>query len=502
MEQDHHSDAAHSGTPRPGTAHSDAAHSGPAHTAPTDSSVAHTVHAGHSTQAADTGHAGHAGHTPSPEWLASYKAAFEEARPDPGRAVVSIELDLQEVDWEFEPGVPTRAWTVGETVPGRTLEARVGDVLEIRLNNRLPEPTAIHWHGLRIPAAMDGTEHVQRPIAPGATFTYRYRLPDAGTFWYHSHVNETVQVERGLYGALIVRGPDEPLLDGERVLVFDDVELDGQGQVKPPGRWIESHDGREGHIRLVNGRREPLLDMAAGRVERWRIINAASARYLRLSIGGRPFSIIASGGGLIASPVPATEVLVVPGNRVDLAVGPFAEGETLRIESLPFKRGAFRAQRKPENFATLRVGASAISKASLPGRLREIDPLPIGNAPDEREVRLGFSLGLKHGVEFNINHEQHHRADPVRVGALQVWDVVNKSPVHHPFHLHGFFFQVLEINGAPPPYLSWEDTVNVPALGRVRIAWMPDDRPGEWMYHCHILEHHAAGMMAHFEVVR
>ena len=79
---------------------------------------------------------------------------------------------------------------------------------------------------------------------------------------------------------------------------------------------------------------------------------------------------------------------------------------------------------------------------------------------------------------------------------------VNRSPIHHPFHLHGFFFQVLEVNGKPPDYLSWEDTVSVPPFGRVRIAWMPDDRPGGWMYHCHILEHHAAGMMAHFDVVR
>lgn len=83
-----------------------------------------------------------------------------------------------------------------------------------------------------------------------------------------------------------------------------------------------------------------------------------------------------------------------------------------------------------------------------------------------------------------------------------MWDIVNRSPVDHPLHLHGFFFQVLEVNGEPPEFLSWEDTVNVPGRGRVRIAWLPDEREGEWMYHCHILEHHAAGMMAHFEVVR
>jgi len=90
---------------------------------------------------------------------------------------------------------------------------------------------------------------------------------------------------------------------------------------------------------------------------------------------------------------------------------------------------------------------------------------------------------------------------PRSSGELQVWDVVNETKMDHPFHLHGFFFQVLDVNGEPPAVLSWEDTINVPAKGRVRIAWLPDDRPGSWMYHCHILEHHAAGMMAHFDVM-
>ena len=123
----------------------------------------------------------------------------------------------------------------------------------------------------------DRTDMVQRPIAPGASFTYRFALPDAGTFWYHPHADETVQLERGLYDALVVRGPDEPVLDAERVLVLDDVALDRSGQVKPPGGLIERHDGRQGSTRLVNGRREPELEMAAGQMERWRIVNASSA---------------------------------------------------------------------------------------------------------------------------------------------------------------------------------------------------------------------------------
>ncbi len=432
----------------------------------------------------------------------AYDTAFESAQPDEGRTVVRVELEAREFDWEFVPGTRTRAWGFGGQVPGPTIEAQVGDVLEIRLTNHLPEPTVVHWHGLRIPAVMDGTERVQRPVDPGESYIYRFRVPDAGTFWYHSHFNETVQLERGLYGALIVRAPDEPVFDAERTFVLDDVELEKDGQIRPPGGWIESHDGREGTTRLVNGRQEPEIRMAAGQVERWRIVNAASARYVRLSVGGRPFRIIGTGGGLIPSPVTVTEVLLPAAGRTEIAVGPFAEGETLRIETLPFNRGSFKAHKKAELFATLRVGAAAPSRTQLPDRLREIEPLVTGPVPSNRTVRLGFGLGLKHGVEFNINHEQHHHADPVRVGELQVWEVVNRSPVHHPFHLHGFFFQVLEVNGKAPDHLSWEDTVNVPPFGSVRIAWMADDRPGGWMYHCHILEHHAAGMMAHFEVIR
>ncbi len=432
----------------------------------------------------------------------AHARAWEAAQPDEGRAVVRLELEASEFDWEFVPGQRTRAWGFNRQVPGPVIEARVGDVLEIHLVNHLPEPTVVHWHGLRIPAAMDGTGMVQRPVGPGERFTYRFRVPDAGTFWYHSHYNETVQLERGLYGALVVRGPAEPVLDADRVLVLDDVALQEDGQVKPPGGWVESHDGREGEVRLVNGRQEPEIQVAAGQVERWRVVNAASARYVRLSVGGRPFTIIGSGGGLVPAPVRVTELLLPAAGRTDIVVGPFAEGELLAIETLPFNRGSFKSHRKAERFATLRVGAARPSRARLPERLREIAPLVTGPVAPTREVRLGFGLGWKHGVEFNVNREQHHRADPERVGELEVWEVVNRSPVHHPFHLHGFFFQVLEENGKPVDQVTWEDTVNVPAFGRVRLAWVADDRPGEWMYHCHILEHHAAGMMAHFEVVR
>jgi len=415
--------------------------------------------------------------------------------------VVRYRLEAVEVEWEIAPGRTVRGYGFNGQVPGPVLEAKQGVPLEIEFTNRLPEPTVIHWHGLRIPAAMDGTEVVQRPVQPGETFTYRFTPPDAGTFWYHPHLNETEQLEKGLYGALIVRAADELALDGEKILVFDDLRVDKSGQIAKFGGLMDRHNGREGNVRLINGASEPELAIAAGQIERWRIVNASSARYVRLSLGGVPFQIIGTDGGFIEAPVAAGEVLLPPGDRVELAVGPFEnEGDVFGIEDLPYNRLA--GKKGVERFGTIRIAPRKPSTARVPARLREIAPLVAGDAPVTRTVTLGFKMSLRRGFDFVVNGERHHHGERVKVGDLQVWDVVNTTMMDHPFHLHGFFFEVLEIDGKKPAWRSLEDVINVRPKSKVRIAWYPDDRPGMWMYHCHILEHHAAGMMAHFEVVR
>jgi FtsP/CotA-like multicopper oxidase with cupredoxin domain len=418
-----------------------------------------------------------------------------------GGEVIRYRLEASEIEWEIGPGRTVRGYGFNGQVPGPVLEAKQGVPLEIELTNRLPEPTVIHWHGLRIPAAMDGTEVVQRPVQPGETFTYRFTPPDAGTFWYHPHLNETEQLEKGLYGALIVRAANELTLDGEQILVFDDLRVDKTGQIAKFGGIIDRHNGREGNVRLINGASEPELTIAAGQIERWRIVNASSARYVRLSLGGRPFQIIGTDGGLIEAPVTVTEVLLPAADRVELAVGPFDdEGAVLNIEDLPYNRMA--GKKGVERFGTIRVASRKPTTARVPARLREIAPLDTTNAGVTRTVKLGFKMSLRRGFDFVVNGERHHHGEPVKVGELQVWDVVNETMMDHPFHLHGFFFEVLEVNGKKPAFRSLEDVVNVGPKSTVRIAWYPDDRPGNWMYHCHILEHHASGMMAHFDVVR
>jgi FtsP/CotA-like multicopper oxidase with cupredoxin domain len=442
----------------------------------------------------------HHHHTTGHGAEAAYQKAYQEAQPDAGRRVIEVELEARECDWNYAPGKSVRGWGFNGQIPGPTIEAEVGDVVQVRLTNHLSEPTNIHWHGLRIPAPMDGTENVQRPVQPGETFVYRFRVPDAGTFWYHPHINETVQLEMGLYGAFIVRGPGEPRLDAERILVLDDLRLDKTGEIARFGGMIERHDGREGDIRLVNGAAEPQITMAAGQIERWRVLNASSARYILFSLGGLPFRVIGTDGGLLEAPVTVTEVLVPTADRVDLAVGPFQEGQEIPVEARKYFRMTVR-KRDTERFATLRVGGAKPSHADVPERLRSIPQLAPPDAAPTRTVKLGFKMSLTRGVDFVINKERHHQADPVKIGELQVWDVVNTTMMDHPFHLHGFFFQVLSVDGEAPPWRSWEDVVNVPPRGTVRIAWLPDERPGSWMYHCHILEHHESGMMAHFDVV-
>lgn len=397
-----------------------------------------------------------------------------------------IKLEAREFDWEIAPGRVVRGFGFNGQVPGPLITVQLGQRLVVELTNTLPEPTTIHWHGLRIPAAMDGTESVQRAVQPGETFEYSFVPPDAGTFWYHSHVNETEQVERGLYGALIVRSPDDPELDAERILLLDDLKLDEEGELAPFGDPHEHHAGREGDLLLVNGRNDPQLEMAAGQMERWRVVNVANTRFMRLSIGAQPFAIIGSDGGLLPAPVRVREVLITAGERVDLAVGPFREGEEIAIEALSHDRG--KGETAPARLARLRARAPEPSNAEIPEVLRRIEPLVAADVEPTRMISMKTLMHAGHG----------QKDEPVRVGDLQVWELVNETGQDHPFHLHGFFFQVLDDDGPT----AWKDTVNVPRKQSVRIAWVPDDRPGAWMYHCHILEHHAMGMMAHFDVVR
>jgi FtsP/CotA-like multicopper oxidase with cupredoxin domain len=417
--------------------------------------------------------------------------------------IVEYTLTATEFEWEIRPGKVIRAWGFNNQVPGPELRAKKGDTLLVKVENKLSEPTMIHWHGIRLPAAMDGTGEVQKPILPGESFEYRITVPDAGTFWYHSHQNETVQMERGMYGGIVIEDDTDPVADKERVLIMDDMKLNSKNEFTKNGvigRWIERHDGREGSTNLVNGKEALTMQMFAGQSERWRIINAASARYFTLSLDGKPFKVIATDGGLLEYARTVTELLITPGERFDIVVGPFEEGEVFSINSLPYNRVTM-LKAKLQPYATVQVMERKPSIASVPEKLTEIKSLAPQDADVSRKVKLSVDPSLAHVIDFKVNSQMHGMDKPVMVGELQVWEVANTSLMDHPFHLHGFFFQVLEENGKAPEYKAWKDTYNLKPRTTIKIAWMPDNRPGKWMYHCHIIEHHAAGMMANFEVV-
>jgi FtsP/CotA-like multicopper oxidase with cupredoxin domain len=418
--------------------------------------------------------------------------------------IVEYDFEASEFDWEIAPGKSIRAWGFNKQMPGPVLNANAGDTLVVRLTNKLSEPTTIHWHGICLPASMDGTDGVQKPVMPGEMFEYRFVVPDAGTFWYHSHTNETVQIERGMYGALIVNGEENVITDRERIFMIDDMKLNPKNEFTKPAWFIprvkERHDGRQGNTLLLNGKENMEFNMHAGQTERWRFINSSSARYFHLHLEGKEFKIIGTDGGLLEHPRIATEVLITPGERVEISVGPFAEGETFSIESLAYNRVTF-LKPKRETFAKVKIGESKPTIASIPETLRTIQPLAKADAQITRKIKMSVGPSLKNGMNFLVNGDMHVNDKPVNVGEMQIWEISNVSLMDHPFHLHGFFFQVLEENGKAPEYRAWKDTFNLKPRSKVKIAWMPDNRTGTWMYHCHILEHHAAGMMAHFDVV-
>ncbi|HEX2880347.1 MAG TPA: multicopper oxidase domain-containing protein, partial [Polyangiaceae bacterium] len=192
---------------------------------------------------------------------------------DPALDVVEVSLEAREETIELAPGHRVRMWTYNGQLPGPRIEARAGDTVRVHFKNSLPETTTIHWHGIRVPAAMDGVPAAQSPVEPNGEFTYEFVVPDAGTFWYHPHIRSDEQVERGLYGAFIVRAENEPTTTTERVVVLDDLLVDSDWM--PLGLDpMQAMVGRQGNLILANGRAHPVAEIERGGLHRFRFVNA------------------------------------------------------------------------------------------------------------------------------------------------------------------------------------------------------------------------------------
>lgn len=428
-----------------------------------------------------------------------------DLNPDPRIVEVQLEAVEAEVDYRGD-GEVTRVMAYRDagrpgsaaTVPGPHIITNAGDTLVVRFTNRMTErTTTVHWHGLRLPADMDGNPAHSGATYPGESFEYRFVVRDAGLHWYHPHVDTDEQMELGLYGTLLVRAPGEPEVDVERVLVLDDVDLDSDARVRLDPDAEDIALGRHGEVILVNGRERPSLVVQSGTTERWRVVNAANGRYFKLELAGHRFVVVGGDGGPLASPDETDSLLIAPGERHDLLLTVTAEpGERMWLRSGPVERG--HGEIPAFDLLEMRVAsADTEPRKVVPEQFTAaFELLPVTAATPVRTFRLGEDLEHSNGPRFTINDELWPFNEPIvaQLGDLEVWSLENLGDGEHPFHLHGAFFHVLDRNGVPEPRPAWKDTIGVAAHTTLRVA-VRHETPGMWMYHCQIPEHAERGMM-------
>ncbi|MGH7468977.1 MAG: multicopper oxidase family protein [Longimicrobiales bacterium] len=422
---------------------------------------------------------------------------------------VEVTLTATRTRLSLVAGGATDAFAYNGRIPGPTLEVREGDRVIIHFRNELGEETTVHWHGLHIPWSADGSPF--HPIAPGQQVDYDFKIPPgtAGTYWYHPHPHHHTrdQVAKGLYGAIIVRAADDPLRGlPEKLLILGDNRFLADGSVDLPERRtpqgrIDFENGREGDVLFVNGQVMPALEIRSGEVQRWRVINASAARVYRLSLPGHTLLHVGSDGGLFERPVETSDILVASSERVELIVrGTGVPGSSaVLLQNLPYDR--YIPQTRPADWQrtrellTLRYAdGPAAAPATLPATLRPVAPI------DQSQVKTTRVMVLTQGFINGKTMDMSRVDGTAALGTTEIWQVENLVGMDHPFHLHGFRFQVLDRNGVPEPFLSWKDTVNVPKHETVRFIVKYEDFAGKWMFHCHILDHEGHGMMGILEV--
>lgn len=395
-----------------------------------------------------------------------------------------------------------RARTCNGGLPGPLIKTRVGDRLIVHFTNQLKDPTTVHWHGVRVPIAMDGVPDISQPeVKQGESFTYDFVVRDAGLYWYHPHVMSAAQVGFGLYGALLVEDQEDGVGVADQVtIVLSDIGFDAKGQLEPAdsGGSAGMVFGREGDYVLVNGRVRPVLRARPGAPQRWRIVNTAKSRFFYLDLEGQAFTVIGVDGGLQERPVTSDILLVTPGERVDVIVTPKGKaGTPLTLRAMLYNRGYGSVQyRGVEDVMSIEF-TNQPPIAAAPVRVRRTISAPTVEGATPVNFVLTLPPMENNKSEFRVNGVPFWKAKPfvAALGETQLWTVKNDSDWDHPFHLHGFFFQVIDEKGQPVRPLAWKDTVNVPMKTTTRLLVTFDERPGEWMFHCHILDHADGGLM-------
>lgn len=427
-------------------------------------------------------------------------------------------------------------WTFNNSVPGPEIRVNQGERVQIVLNNALPEPVTIHWHGVPVPNAMDGIPGVtQNAVQPGESFTYDFVADVPGTYWYHSHQDGVNQVDKGLYGSFIVEAENNQV-DRDYTLVLDewistdmDMNMDNMemGNMEgmdhgtenaaentgdnTNGMDMEAHDMSMYDLYTINGKSADAirkLTVKEGEKVRIRLINAGFMSH-KMHLHGHEFKVTATDGQPINNPASISDQLieVAPGERYDLEFTANRPGDWYLEEhgdTAPIK--GMKAVISYEN------GSEGTDKPNESVALKSLDITKYGQATDKpfelnqtfnHEYTMNLGTDEKDGEQvFTINGKTYPDTEKLKVkkGDKVKVKLVNTSKTDdHPMHLHGHFFQVLSKNGKPiegSPIMK--DTLNVKPGEEYVIAFEADN-PGDWMFHCHDLHHATAGMVTHVQ---
>ena len=420
-------------------------------------------------------------------------------------------------------GPPTALWAYGGSSPGPVIRARQGERVRVRLRNNLPEATSTHWHGIRIENAMDGVPGMtQDAVPPGGFFDYSFIAPDAGTYWYHSHNKSWEQMARGLYGPLIIEERDPLPADREMLLVIDDWRLGEDGQVHAASfgsmrDW--SHGGRLGNWLTINGASAPALTVKRGERLRLRLINCANARIVTLKLDRLAPLLIALDG----QPLSRAQEIGLSGS---LTLAPAQRADLLLDISLdPGDRAQILEATRQE---AIEIGSFLCNGVAADGMAgKDMPTLPSNNLPDpdlSDPLKLDLVMeGGAMGAMRSAVYDGRERSIQELVAEGQVWalngvagmtdtplariergrSVVlnfdNQTAWPHGMHMHGHHFRAVARNGEALDSGPWRDTELVAPNEKISVAFVADN-PGQWLIHCHMLEHQAAGMKTWFEV--
>ena len=412
---------------------------------------------------------------------------------------------------ELIPGTTTPAWCFNGDFPSPVIRAKQGQEVRILFRNRLPEATTIHWHGLRIPIEMDGVPFLsQPPIPPGEDFLYRFTPPDAGTFWYHPHVNSLVQLGKGLVGPIIVDEADPVQFDNDLPLMMKNWHINDDGSFAPfTSPRAAFRMGTPGAFESVNGIQNPSYTVRPGALVRLRFLNVDNTVMYKVAIPDHKAWIIAIDGSPVAAPIPLDQHEMGPGMRLDVAlVAPSEAGKTVSIKNA---KG-----RLLFNLLELQTEGEAITES------RSIAALPHNPIPEpdlDNAETLNFVFEWEGAVtptnkDGKTNYKfwtMNRRAwegmsadnipEPLatlELGKSYRFRLKNVTPHSHPIHLHGFIWTVLSSNQKTIRTFH-TDTVLLQKNEMVEVAFIADN-PGRWMYHCHVIEHMKTGLMGYITV--